>query len=154
MAQDRVVRPSMKGVWAAYLFALILIGAATWGYYTYLYDKPRWFLAIPLVFLFPAFKKHLRQRSAKMSIAGDHLTLDVGLLSKSRRTLDMAKVQDVTVRQSMGQRMIGIGDLLLETAGDRSGSLTMLGIDRPRLIADEILETSHRAARARAQGGV
>ena len=154
MAQDRVVRPSMKGVWAAYLFALILIGAAVWFYYTYLYDKPRWFLAIPLVFLYPALKKHIRQRAVKLTIQGDHLELDSGLLSKARRTLDMAKVQDVTVRQTMGQRMIGIGDLVLETAGDRSGSLTILGIDRPRAIADEILESSHRAARARAQGGV
>jgi uncharacterized membrane protein YdbT with pleckstrin-like domain len=144
----------MKGVWAAYVVALLIIGAATWGYYTYLEDKPRWFLAIPLVFLYPVFKKHILQRAAKLTIQGDHLTLDAGLLSKSRRTLDMAKVQDVTVRQTMGQRMIGIGDLILETAGDRSGSLTMLGIDRPRAIADEILEASHRAARARTQGGV
>lgn len=151
MPQDRVVRPSMKGVWAAYTLAAIVIGAAAYAYFTWLDDKPQWLLAIPLIALFPALKKHIRQRSVTLTIEGDHLTLDEGLLSKTRRTLDMAKVQDVTVRQRMGQRIVGIGDLVLETAGERGGGLTVLGIDRPRMIADEILEASHRAARARSQ---
>ncbi len=141
----------MKGVWAAYALAVVVIGAAAYAYFTWLDDKPRWLLAVPFIALFPALKKHIRQRAITLTIEGDHLTLDAGLLSKTRRTLDMAKVQDVTVRQTMGQRIVGIGDLILETAGERGGGLTILGVDRPRLIADEILEASHRAARARTQ---
>jgi uncharacterized membrane protein YdbT with pleckstrin-like domain len=141
----------MKGVWAAYTLAAVVLGAAAYAYFAWLKDKPRWLLAIAFIAVFPALRKHIRQRSITLTIEGDHLTLSEGLLSKTRRTLDMAKVQDVTVRQTMGQRMVGVGDLILETAGERGGGIAMFGIDRPQRIADEILQAAHRAARARSQ---
>jgi uncharacterized membrane protein YdbT with pleckstrin-like domain len=141
----------MKGVWAAYALAVIVLGAAACAYFTWLQDKPRWLLLIPLIAVFPALKRHIRQRSVTLTMKGDHLTLSEGLLSKTRRTLDLAKVQDVTVQQTMRQRMVGVGDLILETAGERGGGLAIFGIDRPQRIADEILQAAHRAARARSQ---
>jgi uncharacterized membrane protein YdbT with pleckstrin-like domain len=86
-----------------------------------------------------------------LTLDGDHLTLESGLLSRTRRTLDMAKVQDVTVHQTVAQRLLGVGDLCLETAGE-SGSLGISGIDDPRGVADEILAASRRALHSRAPG--
>jgi len=73
----------------------------------------------------------------------DHLTMETGLFSRTWRTVDTAKIQDVTVRQSFGQRLVGVGDLVLEDAGE-SGGMQMPGIDRPRQIADEIIASSKR----------
>ncbi len=55
--------------------------------------------------------------------------------------MELAKVQDVRVDQTLGQRMLNIGDLSLETAGETS-RIVMQSIDRPQEAADHILELS------------
>jgi len=57
----------------------------------------------------------------------------------------MAKIQDVTVRQTFGQRLMGIGDLQFESAGESSG-MGMRNVDSPRKVADEIIAGSKAAA--------
>jgi len=58
----------------------------------------------------------------------------------------MSKVQDVRVDQRPFQRMFGVGDISIETAGETS-RLTIPDVDRPQKIADEILNRSQQAAR-------
>ena len=53
--------------------------------------------------------------------------------------MDLSKIQDVRVDQSAGQRMLGIGDLSIESAGNTS-QIVMLSVDRPQEAADRILE--------------
>ena len=75
-----------------------------------------------------------------MTMVGDKLRYETGMLSKATRTIQLSKVQDVTVRQSLGQRIAGVGDLSIETAGE-SSRLTFPNIDGPQVIADRIIET-------------
>jgi hypothetical protein len=58
----------------------------------------------------------------------------------------MAKIQDVTVQQTFGQRVMDVGDLTLESAGE-SGSMGIKNLDRPRAIADAIINSSKRTHR-------
>ena len=78
-----------------------------------------------------------------MTMVGDKLRYETGMLSKATRTIQLSKVQDVTVRQSVAQRMGGVGDLSIETAGETS-RLTFPNIDGPQAIADKIIDESHR----------
>jgi len=55
--------------------------------------------------------------------------------------MELAKIQDVRVHQSMGQRLLNIGNIDIETAGER-GTLIIRNIDRPQTVADFILESS------------
>jgi uncharacterized membrane protein YdbT with pleckstrin-like domain len=61
------------------------------------------------------------------------------MASKTERSIPLHKVQDVTVKQSIFQRIMGLGDISLETAGDAS-RLTMEEIDDPRVVAERILD--------------
>ena|SRR5581483_11039405 len=151
--ESRTLRPSMKMVWATYLLAAIVFCAAAWALYHYQYAAAtrRWMYAIPLIVFFPPLRMHIRRLLVTLRLDGDHLTLESGFFSRTRRTLDMAKIQDVTVRQSFGQRLLGTGDLSLETAGE-GGGLGVRNIDSPRAVADQIIATSKRAADARAHG--
>ncbi len=154
MAIDGVIiRPSMKTVWMAYALAVIVIIAAAWVYFQYLDDKPRWLLLIPLIVLIPPIKAHLQRRLLSLRFQDDHLTLETGFFSRTRRTLDTAKIQDVTVRQTFGQRLLGVGDLMLESAGE-SGRMAIANLDRPREIADAIINSSKRAPDIRSRGGL
>jgi uncharacterized membrane protein YdbT with pleckstrin-like domain len=141
--EDRLIRPSMKTVYAAYVLAVVVIVACQWAYFEYLDDKPRWLLAVPLLALLPPIRMHLSRRLITLRLHDDHLTLESGMLSRTRRTVDMAKIQDVTVHQSLGQRMMGVGDLMLESAGE-SGRISLQNFDSPRDLADSIIDNSKR----------
>jgi len=52
--------------------------------------------------------------------------------------IPLSRLQDVRVEQSVGQRILGTGDLTIESAGE-SGILTFNSIDRPRQVAETIL---------------
>jgi uncharacterized membrane protein YdbT with pleckstrin-like domain len=133
---DLIIRPSVKLIKLGYAFA-ILAGLAI-GIAVYYTTETAWgFLALLLV-LWPA-ARHFKQKLSKITIEGDKLRYEVGLLTTTSRTIQLTKVQDVTVRQTFKQRIVGIGDLSFETAGETS-RLTIGNIDQPQSIADHIME--------------
>jgi uncharacterized membrane protein YdbT with pleckstrin-like domain len=143
--EDRTIHPSMKTVWGAYVLAILIAAVGIWAYFTYAADKPRWILAFLLIFFIPPLRMQMMRRMITLRLHDDHLTMESGFFSRTRRTLDMAKVQDVTVRQSFGQRILGVGDLMLESAGE-SGRMAILNVDSPRDLADTIIAGSKRSA--------
>src|SRR5262245_35882651 len=136
-----MIRPSLKFIKLAYFFVALLaiaIGIAVYAQTGELYG----FIAL-LLLVWPLWK-HARRQFTKITIDGDKLRYEVGLFSKITRTIQLSKVQDVTVRQSIGQRLLRIGDLSIETAGETS-RLTIINIDRPQEVADKIMEfAQHR----------
>ena len=146
--EELVVRPSMKFIRLGYLVVILLIIGAAVAQNQFKDSLspqlPPW--AIPAAFaillIWPAIR-HWEQRFTKMTMVGDKLRYETGMLSKATRTIQLSKVQDVTVRQSLGQRMAGIGDLSIETAGE-SSRLTFPNIDGPQAIADKIIDESHK----------
>jgi len=141
--QPATIRPSMKTVYAAYFLALAVFAGAEWLLYSYAQDRPEWLFAVPLIVFLPPVSMHLKRRVMSMSFFDDHVTIESGFLSRTRRTFDTAKIQDVTVKQTLGQRILGTGDLVLESAGEH-GSIYIPNLDRPRVIADAILNSSKR----------
>ena len=144
--EDAIIRPSMKSVWAAYILAIAILVAGIWAVYQYAQEQPPWLYFLPFLVLLPPLKMHLQRRLVKLRFQDDHLTLETGLFSRTRRTVDMAKIQDVTVQQTFGQRIMNVGDLMLESAGE-SGSMGIKNLDRPRAIADAIINSSKKSHR-------
>jgi uncharacterized membrane protein YdbT with pleckstrin-like domain len=144
--EDRTIHPSMKTVWAAYLLAIVIALAGMWAISQYARNPPDWLYLVPLIVLLPPLNMHLRRRTVTLRFHDDHLTLEAGFFSRTRRTVDMAKIQDVTVRQSFGQRLMGVGDLMLESAGE-SGAMGIKNLDGPREIADIIINSSKKSPR-------
>ena len=145
--EDRVIHPSMKSVFAAFLLSLFVILAAMWGLDKYAQDQPRWLYFVPFITWLVPLNMLLKRRMITLRFHDDHLTLETGFFSRTRRTVDMAKIQDVTVHQTLGQRVLGTGDLMLEDAGE-SGAITVLNLDRPREIADAIIQSSRKPNRS------
>ena len=110
-----------------------------------------WLLIVPGLLLVVVLSRHIERRLMKLEIFGDRLRFESGFLSKTTRTMELAKVQDVRVDQTLGQRMIGVGDLSFETAGE-SSRIVMRSIDRPQLAADHILELA-KSQRLRPDAG-
>jgi uncharacterized membrane protein YdbT with pleckstrin-like domain len=151
--EDTVIRPTMKFIKLGYAVVLLLIVVCAVLYFVTIppdnewRDRP-WILAVPALLLVWPLRRHLAQRFTKATIAGDKLRYEVGALSKSTRNISLPKVQDARVDQSVIQRMFGVGNLSIETAGEAS-RLTIRNVDRPQQVADEILAASHNTAGGR-----
>ena len=147
-----VLRQSLKFILASYLLCLaVVIGI----FVLWQMEKSagreaeyiQWLFLLPGVLLIMTMVRHVQRRLTKLTVLDDRLRYEAGLFSKTTRTMELSKVQDVRVDQSLGQRIFGIGDLSLETAGETS-RIEIDMIDRPQAAADHILELS-RAQRPR-----
>jgi len=151
--EDVVIRPTMKFIKLGYGVVLLLIVTGAVLFFTMVSqgsewrDRP-WVIALPaLLFVWP-IRRHIARQFTKATIVGDKLRYEVGALGKTTRNISLPKVQDARVDQSVMQRMFGVGDLAIETAGEAS-RLTIRNVDRPQQVADEILAASHGAGGGR-----
>ena len=138
---DTVIRPSLKFVYAGYISVLALVILALIVHYNYLADQgqPPWLpIVFALLFLWP-IQRTIRRLATKMTITPDKLYYEHGFISKTTRIIQIPKIQDVRVNQTVGQRLVNIGDLWIETVGE-SSRLTLQNVDRPRELADRIIE--------------
>ena len=143
---DLTIRPTAKFLIARFAATGIVFLAIEIWYFASLRGKQGTdlipFIA-PIIFL-PVFLRLLQRQMTTVTLSGDRLRYETGTVSKSTRTMQISKLQDVRVEQRPMQRMFGVGDISIETAGETS-RLTIPDVDQPQSIADEILN--------RAQGG-
>jgi len=134
------LRQSLKFILASYILCLVLVIAIfiLWSTEKQSADYVQWLFVIPGALLIATLVRHIQRRLTKITILDDRLRYEAGLLSKTTRTMELSKVQDVRVDQSLSQRIFNIGDLSLETAGETS-RIEMDMIDNPQAVADHIL---------------
>ena len=151
---DRVIRPSVKQIRAGYLLAVLVIVAAVVVHVNYLMprEQPAWLPAVALLGLIIPLRRQIKRQMVKVTIAGDKLRYEAGLLSKTTRNIQLSKVQDVRVDQSLFQRMWGVGDISIETSGE-SSRLEVDNLDQPQAVADEIIAASQEHGRSQSGGG-
>ena len=143
--KDLVIRPTMKFVYAGYALTLIVIAGGIWWLIQCCQQLPPWTpLTLAALLLWPASRQAGRL-AVKLTVSADKLRYETGMLSKSTRTIQLTKVQDVRVDQSLSQRMFGVGTLSIETAGEAS-RLMIHNLDQPLVLADEITRRSELAA--------
>jgi membrane protein YdbS with pleckstrin-like domain len=137
------ISTSVKTIQIGYIVCLLAaIGIAGYLLAIHNEDERMWaLLALPALAAFYLMSRHIQRRLVKLTILEDRLRYEAGFLSKTTRTMELSKVQDVRVDQTVGQRMLNIGNLSLETAGE-SSRIVMPSVDRPHEAADRILELS------------
>jgi membrane protein YdbS with pleckstrin-like domain len=141
------LRQSLKAVKAAYALCLLaeLVLGGLWWYFQP--DLTFWAVApIPAVLAVFVVIRHIQRRMTKITISSDRLHYEAGLLSKTTRTVELVKVQDVRVSQTLMQRIFNIGAVSLETAGS-SSRILMESIDRPQEVANHIMDMARAAGK-------
>lgn len=73
---------------------------------------------------------YLQSKSTKVVIADGNILWEEGLLSKTRTELQADHVRTVSVGQSFWQRIFGVGDVRIYTAGDHP-EMVLAGMPRP-----------------------
>ncbi|MBI2686992.1 MAG: PH domain-containing protein [Acidobacteria bacterium] len=137
---DLVIRPSIKGIvlWYA-LSVVLLVGVVLFIQSRGFQPVELWALiALPLAIDLWASMKHVRLNARRLTLHDGILRYEDGLVSKTQRNIMLDKVRDVSMTQTFGQRLVGVGDLSVEALGE-SGNVTLENVDRPRQSADAIL---------------
>ena len=150
---DIVIRPSMKFIRAGYIATLLVIAAAVFVHYEYIADQhpTPWLPVASLLLLIWPIKRHLQRQSVKLTIDGEKLRYETGIVSKSTRLIQLPKVQDVRTIQSVAQRLFNVGDISIETAGENS-RLVVENLDNPQHLAEQLTDLAGQAGPAPSTG--
>jgi membrane protein YdbS with pleckstrin-like domain len=132
------IRPSFYSVGTAYVGAAIfsLLAIAVFGYFGLPIGIS---LALSLLsFGFPLLR-HIQRNRVVYTLTPSKIEIDFGIFSKTVRNIPLRNAQDVTVSAALFERIIGVGDVIIDSAAE-AGKIQMRQIPDPRKHADLILQ--------------
>jgi uncharacterized membrane protein YdbT with pleckstrin-like domain len=137
------IRPTLKLVKAGYAAVALSIAAAFVMYYRLGSAYPLWLPALSVLLVLWPLSRQGRRSFTRCIVEADKLRYQTGFLSRTTRTVPLSKIQDVRVAQTVGQRLLGIGTISIETAGE-TGLLSIADVDQPQEAADRIMAASEK----------
>lgn len=90
-----------------------------------------------LCVLVVALPRYLRWATTHFVLTTDRLIFRSGVLSKHSKEIPLERLNDVTFSQSLWDRVIGAGDLFIESAGER-GQTIFENMPKPEAVQVEI----------------
>lgn len=91
----------------------------------------------------PAIIRHIQLMNTIYILTNTKIEIERGVFSKSSRNIPLRHVMDVLVSETFKERLIGIGDILIDTASSES-KMKLDNINEPRKYADMILDQLHQ----------
>jgi membrane protein YdbS with pleckstrin-like domain len=99
-----------------------------------------------LLLLYPVIRRIIFLLSTSYTLTPRHLIVESGILSKNHKTIPVQRIQDVAYRQSFLERIFGIGDVIVESAGEW-GSIHLTDLADCKMRTQQILTIIHREDR-------
>jgi len=87
-------------------------------------------LVLVVLVLVRFVRRYARWATTNMVLTTQRLVLRSGVLAKRGREIPLGRINDIAYRQSLFERLIGAGDLLVESAGERGQEVLRL-VPRP-----------------------
>ena len=88
--------------------------------------------------------RYLKWRTTNFVLTTDRLIHRAGVLAKQGREIPLERINDLTVNQSIFERMIRAGDVLIESGGERGQSL-LTDLPNPFKVQNAIYTEIERA---------
>ncbi len=137
LAEHETLIFDLKPHWIALLpsAAWTLLIAVVAGFAMAWIDDPSWsdlaILAVALVLIFfLAVIPFLRWMFTYFVLTSDRLITRTGVIAKHSKEIPLERINDVTFTQRVIERMVGAGDLLVESAGER-GQTRISNVRKP-----------------------
>ena len=102
-------------------------------------------LVLVLVALGWVLVRVARWSTTNFVLTNDRLIVRSGVLRKRGREIPLERVNDITVTQTLLRRMLGAGDLVIESAGER-GQEAFPGCPHPGRVQNEIYRQMEESA--------
>jgi uncharacterized membrane protein YdbT with pleckstrin-like domain len=86
----------------------------------------------------------------RITLTNERITVTEGFWTKLRDDIEVFRIRDVVVRQSLWQRLLGIGDVVVKSMEGRSEDQRILrGVAAPVALSETIRDVWNRTARPR-----
>jgi hypothetical protein len=86
-------------------------------------------------------------KSHHYRVSNQRLLVESGVFSKSIEELDMRTVEDLAFRQTLVQRLLGVGQIAVVSSDKTAARVVMMGIERPREVRELIRDSAYQATR-------
>jgi uncharacterized membrane protein YdbT with pleckstrin-like domain len=84
----------------------------------------------------------------RITVTNERITVTSGFWTKVRDDIEIFRIRDVVVKQSLYHRLVGIGDVVVKSMEGRSEELHLLrGVPDPVAVSEQIRTLWNRAAR-------
>jgi membrane protein YdbS with pleckstrin-like domain len=82
--------------------------------------------------------EYLKSRSTRLKVTSRRTVLESGILSKQTNEVRHSDIRNIQVRQGVFDRLFGVGELELSSAGQSDVEIDVRGIPNPQEVADLI----------------
>jgi hypothetical protein len=107
--------------------------------------------ALTVIWLVTFLVRFAEWRTTHFVLTSDRLIVRTGVLSKHGTEIPLERINDLSYHQTLFERLVGTGDLMIESAGER-GQDTFPRIPHPDL-AQQMVYTEMENNRLRVPGG-
>lgn len=109
-----------------------------------------WFVSCIVVVTIPfAIWNYISTKSKRYTLTNQRLKMEWGVFTKSVEEVELYRVTDTAVRQAFIQRVLGIGDVWLETSDARNKEITLVSVPKPQAIRESVRQNAERRRRWR-----
>lgn len=95
---------------------------------------------LALFYVVPPVVAHLKRLALELRVYGDRLVLERGILSRETKELFVEDVRSIDTHQSVTQRIVGTGDLMIASSGTDQYEYVVAGIPDPEQVKQLIVE--------------
>lgn len=135
------ITPTLKFVYVGYVLAVLgaflLVGIVSLFLATTVSVAASVILGMALL-LIPLYF-HLRAKLVRYTLTDTTIEIDRGLISRTTQNIPLRRIQDVTVSATMTQRILGMGDVIVDNASEDGGKVILDDIDSPKKYAELVL---------------
>lgn len=122
--------PSWRGILRFYVYGLMFVAVV--GLIGYLVTDTTGAVIAALVAIAVIVALGIAKRAAThYVVTNQRLRIRRGLLSRNVQQTRVERIQNVTTRQSVGERMLRVGTVEFDTASDEDGDFIFSGISNP-----------------------
>jgi uncharacterized membrane protein YdbT with pleckstrin-like domain len=130
--------------------AMVLMAVAALAALTVVATDYAWVgVVIVLISLIGSSGRYLRWRTTEFVLTTDRLIVRQGILSKHGLEIPLDRVTNISFHQALWERMLGTGDLIVESAGE-SGHQSFTDVAGPSHVQNLIYRTAEEAETRRA----
>jgi uncharacterized membrane protein YdbT with pleckstrin-like domain len=137
-------RPSWRSILGFYMLGLLAVAAA-FAIGLLAADAGIGAAAGGAVLLIVLVWGYLKRFATRYAITNRRLHIRRGILSRNIEETRLDRVQDVRVKQGLGQRLLGVGTVDFGTSAESGAGFRFEGIARPDHVARQIDRVVHEA---------
>jgi hypothetical protein len=86
-------------------------------------------------------------RSHRYGVSNQRIMVESGVFSKSLAEIDVRTIDDITFRQTLVERLMGIGEIAIRSSDPTNPRVRLVGVPDPRQVRELIRNSAYQATR-------